>query len=264
MAFSITAGALSWTGELPVEVMIPKYYDDELVTSIADNGFEWSSGTKISSISFEDDCQISYIGTNAFSGNNIAKLDMSVVRPTVILKEECFSGNTNMSFADISSVGQVDDNAFSGCPLVYVSISDSVTVSIVSNPFGTNGLLDEFYSELGSIRGLYYYNGSEWILEEYIGDETVIELESGASWPKDPIGHSIAFDIDDYQTKYIIAKRIADNKIVIAGKPITLGASGIKWKLFGIKKEQKYELNSITVKYANISDTGGEYKSEAE
>ena len=80
----------------------------------------------------------------------------------------------------------------------------------------------------------------------------------GAIWPEDVTGYEMSFSSDNYAGQYPILSRLDDSTILIGNTGADL-LNNVEWYMIGKRKEQGFELLSYTVKFAPLSDEGGEY-----
>ena len=89
---------------------------------------------------------------------------------------------------------------------------------------------------------------------------TTITIDSG-SWPTDPIDHFLYLIDDLYVTAYLITARTATVLTVIGSLPI---GSGKKWIMKGYPKDERFNLQSITINYSARSNSQDTFKGNAE
>lgn len=84
---------------------------------------------------------------------------------------------------------------------------------------------------------------------------------SSLTFPKDVRDMYIAFDTDEYATRYLITALDATKKIITfadaSGSVVTAGAA--KWQISGIRKEQRHRITSFSIHSAFLGDENQAY-----
>ena len=170
-------GTVAWAGYISDavdDVVIPRFYDQKTVVSVADFGLESNSSVK--SVEFMEAPDLERIGKYAFYKcstlesvlvpSSITDVDISAFRECTALADVTFYGNQNIvpveCFCDCSSLGNVrlsarlisiQSRAFAGCTsLEYLEMSDTIEY-IAPNAFDGDENLT-----LGVWYGSYAYN----------------------------------------------------------------------------------------------------------
>lgn len=155
----IDDGTVAWAGytsETVDDVVVPRYYDQSKVVSVAN--FALENNDKIRSVDFMEAPDLSKIGMYAFSGcssiesvivpNSITTVDVSAFRNCALLQNVEFYGNNNVvpveCFYECAALKNVrlsaylttiKSRAFAGCTsLEYLELPDTIQ-SISSNAF---------------------------------------------------------------------------------------------------------------------------------
>ena len=138
------------------EIVIPKYYNKKLVTSIGKSAFSGCSG--LTSITIPD--SVTSIGSDAFqdcSGLTSITIPDSVTSIGSYAFQDC-SGLTSVTIG--SGVAQIGDYAFSGCSgLTNIALPDSVTAIGDSAFKGCSGLTNIALPDSVTAIGKYTFEG---------------------------------------------------------------------------------------------------------
>lgn len=82
-------------------------------------------------------------------------------------------------------------------------------------------------------------------------------------WPLDSIGYVLKLDYDNYETEYEIQGITDANKTLLlidsANQIPTITAPGVKWEIWGVKKEQRATITSFVIHYGYLGDENQAY-----
>jgi hypothetical protein len=95
-------------------------------------------------------------------------------------------------------------------------------------------------------------------------EQYFVDVPADRSWPEHIIGDAITFDLIDYvSASVIINKRIldrpSDQRLVIESGGMHVGIDK-NWVISGYRRDQKFEVRGISIKFAPLDNVGGEYK----
>jgi hypothetical protein len=95
-----------------------------------------------------------------------------------------------------------------------------------------------------------------------ISTDLFVDLDTaGVIWPSDIVEQFIAFESEGYANLHSIKSRTDTQLIITGGGSPTLAADQ-KWQIVGFEKDQKFTIESISIRYANIDNQGDKFSTE--